>query len=204
MDKRITTAADALDRALPLLRAKGQTALERFADWEKAGQVPRNGERGGGLAEGAPEDRLAERREDRKAAGYHAEYRTVLARMEADALRLVFLLTEGSQEQRRKIQGKDMLAAQVAANGQCVSCFRYDNTLKDREKGSDGHFYDKEACRRCAGFKREHGIYPPLSLLEHWHGKGKLYWSTKMVEEALAQTGRKASWRWTTSPDGGH
>lgn len=156
----------------------------RTVDWLKA-QQPASGERGGGLAE-PTDDLLAERKADRQASAYHDEVRQVVKRMLTDARRLNHLRPVFLPKQPRQIQGREMTLAQIAAEGWCISCHRWNQTIKEREKNSHGHYHDKEACDRCADFKREHGIYPPLSLLEVRHGQLK-NWTTRMVQDALAE-----------------
>lgn len=189
IERPTTNAVAALFDSLDRIRKRPAIGWDllwsRSSDWVKP-VLPAGGERGGGSS--APSDRdLLERKEDRAASRIHDEARAIVVRMRADAERLDFLWLAANPDMPRKIEGRDMLASQVAAAGLCVSCWRYGQTNKEREKDAKGSYYDREACRRCAGFKREHGVYPPLPLLEMWHGRGKLNWTTALVEQALAE-----------------
>lgn len=157
---------------------------ERTGQWEKP-MLPSNGVRGGGLAEPTDVD-IEDRAGDIAASRYHTEVRDLMAEGLRIAARLNRIAGIVIPKQPRQIQGKEMLDAQVAAEGWCVSCWRYDQTRKDREKNRHGHFHDREACDLCADFKRNHGIYPPLSLLQAKHGQFK-NWTTKMIQTALEE-----------------
>lgn len=182
-----------LERTLDLARAgKLDAMLERTWDWTDPGKVPSTGTRGGGLATATPEQVQVDRAEDRKAARMHRELLDDIDTIVDRSSRIEQRYLSTHPKPPRKIQGKDMLASQVAAAGLCVSCWRYDQTQKERERDGKGNYYDKEACRSCADFKREHGIYPPLELLKVKHGQLK-NWNTAMVDEALAGArGKKA------------
>lgn len=186
----IARLLDELDTLRPRLLAAGDLMWTRTADWVKA-QQPTNGERGGGSSAPSDDD-LFDRLGDHQASRYHSEIRGLIDRMLADAERLNRLTQITVPKQPRQIQGREMLDAQIAAAGWCVSCWRYNQTEKQRETDGKDHHYDKQACNRCAGFKREHGIYPPVKLLEMWHGRGK-NWTAQFVERALAEAKEK---RW--------
>lgn len=188
MQERLADELDSLSKAIKV--GKLDQALARFADWAKPRSIGASGVRGGGLGDATPEDRVEDHQQDLRAARYQAEASVLLRRLLEDLERANRLVQIATPRPPRQIEGREMLASQVAAAGLCVSCFRHDRTNKQRETDSAGNYYDKEACRRCAGFKREHGIYPPVSLLEQWHDRGK-NWTTKMVAEALDR--RRAS-----------
>lgn len=68
----------------------------------------------------------------------------------------------------RKIDPTD-----VVADGWCKSCFRLEGLLEPITTDSAGRPYYRGLCRWCGGFKAEHGIEPPVPLLQlrHRHGR---------------------------------
>lgn len=174
---------DELERLLQWSPADWDMVWSRTVDWLKS-QQPSNGERGGGLAE-PTDDLLQERKDDRQASRYYEEVRTIAARMLADTRRLNNLRSVFLPKQPRQIQGREMTLAQVAAEGWCTSCFRWDNTIKEREKSARG-YHHKELCDLCHGFLSDHGVLPPIPLIQAKYGQLK-NWTTKMVQEALEE-----------------
>lgn len=169
------------------LRKHGDLLWQRTVDWHRTPRVPPPS-----LVDPEDEDeidprtttQLEDAEGDALASRYKGEVASIANRIRSDLARLVQIDAIVIRDRPRRIEGKDMLSAQVAAGGLCVSCFRYDQTNKDREKDGTGTFYDKEACRRCAGFKRDYNQYPPLTLLEAWHARGK-NWTTAMIDQSL-------------------
>lgn len=187
-NETVVLLVDLLGSARMLLLDHGDRLWQRTVDWHRTGRVPPPSLADEGNPEAVSSQAAEDRMLDGLASRYQAELTALAHRLRSDLARLKQIDANVMRAQPRQIEGKDLVASQVAGHGLCVSCWRYDKTNKDRERDKDGAFYDKEACRRCAGFKREHGIYPPVSLLEHWHARGK-NWTTTMVEQALTAAG---------------
>lgn len=177
-----------LGMAQTKLRDHGDTLWQRTVDWNRTPRIPRPS-----LADEQDPDTVStleaeERLGDALASRYQSEVAALANRLRSDLARLNQIDAIVIRAQPRALVGKELVTSQVAGAGFCVSCWRWDQTIKDRERDAKGAFYNKEACRRCSGFKSEHGVYPPVSLLEHWHAKGK-NWTTAMVQTALEAEG---------------
>lgn len=190
-----------IDKLADLLRTVADriddqgTTWKRLHSWQTAPHLGGD-ERGGG--DGGTSDNR-DQLEDRRVARYFAEYVDLLTGLLAPLRRLDRLHDLAQVEDRtvHRTRSGDldpMLAAEAAAAGWCASCWRYEQTCHPREKDPEGHYYDRQHCRRCARFRNEHGITPPVELLRLWHGLGRTRWTTTEVETALAKArGRKAS-----------
>lgn len=184
----LTVMGDARTR----LADHGDLLLQRTVDWHRTGRVPPPSLVDAETEELASLLAAEERIADALASRYASEVRAIAHRLRSDLARLNQIDAIVIRSQPRQLEGKELVAAQVAGAGFCISCWRYDKTIKDRETQKDGSFYDKEACRRCRRFKNDHGIFPPLSLLEQWHARGR-NWTTAMVDQALTEAGRPQS-----------
>lgn len=188
-NETVVALIDAFTLAAAKLKDHGDTLWQRTADWNRTRRIPPPD-----LSDiEDDEDRISreeaeERLGDALASRYQSEVAAIAKRLRSDLARLNQIDAIVVRAQPRQLVGKELVTAQVAGAGFCVSCWRYDKTIKDRERDSNGAFYDKEACRRCARFKRDYGVYPPVPLLEHWHGRGK-NWTTAMIAQALEAAG---------------
>lgn len=177
-------------------RAKAQKALtlDLEAMWTRTGEwakpvLPSNGERGGGSS--SPSDRdLEDRLGDRVASRYHAELRQILERQVNDMERLSRLREILFPPQPLKIAGKHMLAAQIATEGWCVSCWRNDRTCNPIALRPTGEPYYKDRCRPCGEWQAEYGQDPPMSILKLRHDGRRV--TQADVDEALKGKSRKA------------
>lgn len=170
--KALAELAETLDRARALLLANGDDVWRRTLDWQRADRLP--GETRGGGNTAPSDDAIRERAGDRKAGMLHDEYRTLLARTSADLRRLVAIHAEATPHQPRRLQGKDMLASQIAANGWCESCWRDDHRLVEIETRSDGAPYYRGLCRWCGGWKHEVGHLPSVEQVRQHHTTGRV------------------------------
>lgn len=174
------------------LEQHGEHDWDVLRSWEYGPLRPASvGERGGGTAGSAVEDRKIEAAADRRAAGFFTEWRTLLDEKARIDRRLLVLhdLAHPDVTTGRTRNGEldPILAAEVAAAGYCASCWRYESTMKEREKDPHtGHHIYRDWCRECGRFKAEHGILPPLELLRIRHGLGRRRWTQAEVDNALA------------------
>lgn len=146
----------------PQLIDNGETLWDRTQAWTKA-VLPVNGTRGGGTAGGASDDQLTEILGDRAAARYHEEVKDLAKRMQVDARRMKKLITIACPEQPKQLGNRDLLAAQVAAEGWCVSCHRDGGHL---EPVWADHFRD--ACRFCGEWRAAHDRQWPTLKVIRW------------------------------------
>lgn len=145
---------------------------QRTVDWQRIEKIS-NETRGGGSGEAASEDVIADRIGDATASRYHDEVAHLVKALHDSAARLARIHQIVMPGQPRRLQGKDMLVTQVAADGWCVSCWRHDQTLVPialRTSGPDkGKAYYRDRCRFCGGWKAEHGQDPNMDTLERHH-----------------------------------
>ena len=168
----VVALEDALTPLADALAAKGDVLWRRTVDWQRLQQQSHD-QRGGGKGDGLTDDDLDEILGDAAASRYHTEVADLFRRMAADATRLQRLMQIVVPSQPSKPKGKDMLAAQVAAEGWCVSCWRDDQALVPiavRTSGPDkGRPYYRDLCRFCGGWKAEHGTIPSLDVVQRHH-----------------------------------
>lgn len=170
-------AVEALEDALATAQALRGEHLDllwqRTVDWQRVRHMADRGERGGGSGEAASDDAIEERIGDAAAARYHDEVQTLVRRVTADLARLHRIAGIVIPAQPRRLQGRDMLAAQVAADGWCVSCWRDEQALVPiavRASGPQkGRPYYTDLCRFCGGWKAEHGQVPPIDVVQRHH-----------------------------------
>lgn len=152
--------ADRLESCELALRTYGELTWERVDAWSVA-RMPTKGERGGGIADGADDDdRIDDRREDAAAARYHTELTTLTARIDADLHRLRRIINICNPAVPQSLATKDMLIAQVAADGWCVSCWRADQHLSPV---AERRYRDR--CRFCGDYHRDQQEDPPIDIL---------------------------------------
>lgn len=166
--------SDRLSTAAIVVERDGPVTWQRVKDWEKPRTVPKSGERGGGLAEGEPEDRAAERREDAAASRYGPELEKLTKRMADDAARMLTINLVCNPEIPRSPQARDLLRTQLEAEGWCGSCHKNDQTctpiaLMPSVAPAPSYPYYKGLCRWCGLFKKTHGVEPPIALLRKHH-----------------------------------
>ena len=180
--------AGRMARTAGLLTEHGELVWQRAHDWTVQGRMPANGVRGGGLSDpdaGELDDRQAERAEDRKAARYQAELETLTARMDADLARLQAIIGICCPSPSRSVAQGDMLAAQVAADGWCVSCWRDDQALVPITLRASGVPVFRDLCRWCGDWRAVHRQVPPLRLLRLHHQGRRI--TTADVEKELTR-----------------
>ena len=162
----------ALEEALMLRGERDDLLWQRTVDWQRI-QKHADDSRGGGSGEAASDDVIEDRIGDATAARYHDEVQALARRILADLQRWQKIASIVLPPQPRKLQGRDMLAAQVAAEGWCVSCWRDEQTLVPipvKASGPQkGQPYYTDLCRFCGGWKGEHGQVPPIDILQRHH-----------------------------------
>jgi hypothetical protein len=155
--------------------------FQRSAEWVKP-VLPANGQRGGGSS--APSDRdLADQLLDRAASRYHAELQAIVREMHDRAARIVRIAGFVMPPPPVVLRQGQMLNAQVANEGWCVSCWRNDKRCEPIALRPSGEPYYKDLCRPCGEWKAEHGTVPPLSILRLRHDGRRV--TQKDVENAL-------------------
>lgn len=184
------------------IRDHGEGVWDLLHDWEKA--VPPVSPRD--EPDDDQEDRVDTRSaeatrdwlEDARAARWFAEYRSLLAQIEAP-LRRLHRLHDLATVEDRKHRNDDgtwdpALAQEAAQAGYCASCWRLDQQLVEIETDRHGHRYYRDWCRTCGAFHAEHGVLPTIGLLRI---RQRRAWSTADVTAELTKAnvkkGRKAS-----------
>lgn len=151
------------------IQSHGDTTWQRTHDWQRF-ILPSRGERGGGLPEDAVlDDQLADRQEDRQASRYHTELLALIHRIHTDTSRLQRLQGIANPPTPRTIKNRDLMAAQVAADGYCLSCWRNNQHLTPIETRPNGEPYYRDRCRWCGEYKAAHRDDPPLEYLRLRH-----------------------------------
>ena len=165
--------ADHLTNTAQAVRARGDVTWGRVHDWTLPGRMPARGERGGGMGPGAPDERIDDRREDAAAARYHTEMQALTKRLDADLARLTRIISICCPVPPKTLANRDLLAAQVAADGWCVSCWRDDQhltpiTTQRTRNGTEVPLY-KDRCRWCGEWRSHSRQDPPLDVLQAHH-----------------------------------
>lgn len=176
----------------PRLHRYGPETWHRVLDWERK-DLPRSEpddedeQAQAQRREATSDDRRDELRDDAHAARYADELRRLTNRitarqrlidkacnsLDADLSRLDRIITITNPDAPARVGSKDMLAAQVAADGWCVSCWRDEQHLTEITKRPSGEPWYRDLCRSCGQWKAENGELPPLDLLRQRHGKSK-------------------------------
>lgn len=156
--------ADRLQETAILLRTEGGATWMRVDDWETA-RMPRqteplSDEQDAEQRAGASERDEDDRREDAAAARYKQELATITKRLMADLARLETIMAVCNPPHPKQVTNRDLLLAQVAAEGWCTSCWRVDKTTTDIAKGRY-----RDLCRKCGEFKSAEGRIPPLPVI---------------------------------------
>jgi hypothetical protein len=176
--KRLKATSEAVTRY-------GRTTWQRADDWQPPGRMPARGERGGGMADGATDERHDDRKEDAAAGRYHSELSALTRRLDADMARLERIMAICCPEDNRSLRNKDLMAAQVAADGWCTSCWRDDQYLVPIALQKSGVPFYRDLCRACGEWKAEHRQLPPLSILVLRHAGRRV--TTADVDKALGR-----------------
>lgn len=193
----VEALADRLDEMAKLLRTrgggavqrtKGQLMVQRCEDWENAIDprlhVPEPGDDETDVLrrEGRSDIEEEDRKGDAAASRYKAELSKLTDGIGARLSRLTTIVNICNPERPGRITKGDQTAAQVAAEGWCVSCWRDDQTF---EMLATGQYRDR--CRFCGDWKGAHGEDPPVWLLRKRRIHGKRMVTTSDVAKALAK-----------------
>jgi hypothetical protein len=161
--------ADRLRAASIVVERDGPVTWERVSDWTLPGRMPARGERGGGMVDAETDDRIDDRREDAAAARYMPELAALTKRLEADLARLVRIHEICNPAAPKNLATRDMLVAQVEADGWCGSCWRDDQHLTPVAERPNGVAYYRGRCRFCGEWKANTREDPPLDVLRPHH-----------------------------------
>lgn len=153
------------------IEAEGETAGERFAQWQRTREIPRDSNRGGGNGGVVYEDARIDRREDQYAAALRDRWLRCNTKLLALAGEAEWLLDAAKVT---KALGKDRSAAQAAADGWCISCFRDDQHLTPIGLRPTGEPYYRDRCRGCGEWRASTGEDPPLEVLRTRHRGGRV------------------------------
>jgi hypothetical protein len=121
------------------------------------------------MADGETDDRIDDRREDAAAARYLPELQALTRRLEADLARLVRIAGICNPAAPKNLATRDMLVAQVEADGWCGSCWRDDQHLTPVAERPNGTAYYRGRCRFCGEWKANTREDPPLEVLRPHH-----------------------------------
>lgn len=173
------TPIEALTNELALTLAvlkseQGPLIWQRAKDWTRVDQIATDSTRGGGVGEAASDTQIEDRHLDAIASRYHAELDKLTDRIAADLHRLRRISTITSPAPARTLASKELLAAQVAADGWCISCWRDDQHLHPISKRPNGDPYYTDLCRACGEWKATNGELPPLDVLKTRHAGGRV------------------------------
>lgn len=183
--------AQQLRRTAALLEDHGTVMLQRTADWTAP---PRQGEghrwtRGGGITDPDQPDDDDDHREEQRVTRYNDELTSILARVDADTARLEALQRIVMPAAPHRIGTTDMQAAQLAADGWCVSCAR-DRDGQGRpflEPVKTGVYAD--ACDWCGRWRAaNNGQDPPVEFVRYRHASGNKRITTKVADAILRRT----------------
>jgi hypothetical protein len=170
-----------IDQAARDLRAVGYDGMTqaewtwlRVDNWLAPGRVPKRGESGGGSGDEKPEDRLRELADDRAASRYKPELAALTERLASDLHRLRRIVEITNPARPKHVGSRDMLAAQAAADGWCISCFRAEQHLNPIALRPDGSAYYRDRCRACGEWRATNGEDPPLDVLRTRHAGGRV------------------------------
>lgn len=162
--------AESLLLTLTMVHTRGHVTWERVNDWASTKGMPSQWTPGEDeddeiAREGRSEIDDDERRGDAAASRYNAEVSAILNRTTADLARLRRIITVCNPDSPKHLANRDMLLAQVAAEGLCVNCWLDDQYLQEIQLQPSGVPFYKNLCRGCGEWKAAHGKVPPLSIL---------------------------------------
>lgn len=180
--------ADRLQELAVLLRSQGGVTWERVDAWTKA-CMPRlfeadDDDQEAAERAGRSERSEEDRREDAAAGRYKDELGRLTKRLEADVARLGQIVGVCNPVGPKRLSRGDRQAAQVAAEGDCVLCWRA-GCSKEIEVDREGHRLYRDRCKWHADWRRNHGDDPPNWLVVKHHDRGRV--STADVERALGK-----------------
>lgn len=164
----------ALSGATGHLWDHGDLLWQRTADWEKTKRIAPPS-----LREDDEEqvsDREAEERQgDALADRFRPEVRQLAKRIRTDLARLAQIDAIVIRAQPERLKNRDLLAAQAAADGWCLSCFRDDQFLSPIavRPGTNQPYY-RDRCRPCGEWKSANGEDPPIDVLRTRHRGGRV------------------------------
>lgn len=101
---------------------------------------------------------------DAQAARYADELAALLKRVDADMARLTRLNEILCPDQPHQLTNRELLSAQIAAEGWCVSCHRDAGWCEPLWEGRS-----RDGCQWCAKWRRSEGGWPPLALVKWRH-----------------------------------
>lgn len=160
------------------LERQGASTWQRFRDWRKPAELPKDSTRGGGNGGADSEDRRRDRLDERLATHYYAELGTLTDRIYSDLHRLDRLMEIANPDRPRHMSNTNMTAAQLIADGWCPSCFRDGHHLTPL---AAGRYSDR--CRACGEHRSANDRDPSIEELRIMHAKGKRL--RQRVQEAL-------------------
>lgn len=190
--RTLTDAAETIGKIPARLQQYGPQTWRRVLDWEQR-ELPRSepDDEDEDAREARKQATSDERREDiasdAHASLYAEEMRRLTTRIQArqrllekgchaladDLSRLDRIVSIANPDAPATVLSKDMLAAQVAADGWCISCWKDEQHLTKITTRPSGEPWYKDLCRPCGQYKAENGELPPLDVLRQRHGKSK-------------------------------
>lgn len=169
----------------------GELTWQRADDWEHARDPrlhipePLDDEDDERARTGRSDEEEERRRLDAAASAYKSELSKLTERLQADMARMSTIIEICCPSRPKHLQAKDLLVAQVEADGWCGSCWRHDQHLVPITLRSNGDPYYRSRCKPCGEWRREHNQDPPLAVLEIRHSGKRL--TTAAVARVLAR-----------------
>lgn len=161
----LIAAAQALVRNL---ESHGTVAWQNVEDWRREQRhLTTDSTRGGGSGEHAANQARDRREEERVSQLYDRLTAAVTAAM--DAITLVDTLVTETIPLRTPKTKPALLAAQIAAEGWCRSCYRDDQHLEPITTRPDGTPFFRDLCKWCGYWQAEHGQLPSADVLRQRH-----------------------------------
>jgi hypothetical protein len=174
----IEDLADYMTDVAVSLRKQGGATESVLHDWAAPGYLPTRGERGGGMVDAEPDATIAQRREAAAAAGLQKEWRTRTRRLLVDLKWLEQTMLLANPDAPKTLATKDMLVAQVEADGWCGSCWRDEQdltaiTMQKARNGAEVPMF-KGRCEWCGRHRSKYGEDPPLEAVRIRHSGGRV------------------------------
>lgn len=165
--------AESLRQTSVAVERDGPLTWERCADWTTARmpahREPLDDEGEERVRAGRTEEDEENYRMDAAAARYEAELAKITARMISDGERLRTIMSIANPSPPKNLATRDMLVAQVEADGWCGSCWRDDQHLTPVAERPNGQPYYRGRCRFCGEWKANTREDPPLDVLRPHH-----------------------------------
>lgn len=178
--------ADRLEELVVLLRRQGEVTWGRVSDWETARmpafREPLDDDQDAAVRAGRSVRDEEDRKGDAAAARYRDEVDGLASRLLKQSQRLCTIITVCNPDRPKHLGNRDLQAAQVAAEGWCVSCWQDDQTF---ELSAGGRY--RNHCRFCGEWKAANGQDPPVWLLRKRRIHGKRSVTTADVEKATGK-----------------